>query len=58
MHFCSIEPWFIVGERYLVFVGEPVIARSYEHVATVEGRANPGDKWLAYIEERLSPAPR
>jgi hypothetical protein len=57
-HFCSIEPWFIVGERYLVFVGEPVIARSYEHVTTIEGRANPGDKWLAYVAERLNPAPR
>lgn len=57
-HFCSIDPWFIVGERYLVFVGEPVIARSFEHVATIGGRANPDDKWLAYVEARLSPAPR
>ena len=58
MHLCSIEPWFVVGERYLIFVGDPVTARSYEHVATIEGRANPDDKWLAYVEERLSPAPR
>ncbi|OIJ42705.1 hypothetical protein LO55_4502 [Massilia timonae] len=58
MHLCSIEPWFVVGERYLIFVGHPVTARSYEHVATIEGRANPDDKWLAYVEERLSPAPR
>lgn len=57
-HFCSIDPWFVVGERYLVFVGEPVVARSYEHVATIEGRANPDDKWLAYVEARLSPSPR
>lgn len=50
---CKIDPWFIVGERYLVFVGEPVIARSYEHVATIEGRANPDDKWLRYIDAAL-----
>ncbi|WP_306393848.1 hypothetical protein [Telluria beijingensis] len=50
---CRVDPWFIVGERYVVFVGEPVIARSYEHVATIEGRANPGDKWLRYIEAAL-----
>lgn len=53
LHACTIEPWFVVGERYLVFVGNPVIARSYEHVATIEGRANPGDKWLRYIDAAL-----
>lgn len=50
---CRIEPWFIVGERYVVFVGAPVIARSYEHVATIEGRANPDDTWLRYVEAAL-----
>ena len=55
---CRIEPWFIVGERYLVFVGEPIIARSYEHVATIEGQANPDDKWLRFIDAALgAPAP-
>lgn len=53
LHFCTIEPWFVVGERYLVFVGKPVIARSYEHVATIEGQANPGDKWLRYVDAAL-----
>lgn len=52
---CRIEPWFLVGERYLVFVGEPVIARSYEHVASIEGQANPADKWLRYIDAALGP---
>lgn len=50
---CKIDPWFIVGERYLVFVGDPVIARSYEHVATIDGQANPDDKWLRYIDDAL-----
>lgn len=53
LHFCTIEPWFVVGERYLVFVGAPVIARSYEHVATIEGQANPDDKWLRYVDAAL-----
>lgn len=53
LHFCTIDPWFVVGERYLVFVGDPVIARSYEHVATIEGRANPDDKWLRYVDAAL-----
>lgn len=52
-HFCTIKPWFVVGERYLVFVGDPVIARSYEHVATIEGQANPDDKWLRYVDAAL-----
>lgn len=53
LHSCTIEPWFVVGERYLVFVGDPVIARSYEHVATIEGRANLDDKWLRYVDAAL-----
>jgi len=53
LHFCTIEPWFVVGERYLVFVGKPVIARSYEHIATIEGRANPDDRWLRYVDAAL-----
>jgi len=30
----------------LLLVGNPVIARSFEHVATIEGQANRDDKWL------------
>jgi len=50
---CVLRPNFEVGEIYLVFHGEPATWRSFEHIETVRGRANPDDKWLAYVKEKL-----
>jgi len=51
---CYPNPSFAVGERYLVFQGRPMSARGAEHVATVDGRPDPDDQWLKYVEQTLA----
>lgn len=51
---CEIHPRFTVGERYLVFYGDPVTKRSFERIRTIKGQASGEDRWLAYVEQRLS----
>lgn len=55
---CTLRPWFTLGESYLVILDQPYTRRSFEHIATVDGQFDASDKWLAYVEARLSPAPR
>lgn len=50
---CYLSPSFVIGERYLIFQGQPIIARSFEHVATVNGQPDPDDRWLKFVEETL-----
>jgi hypothetical protein len=50
---CYLSPSFVIGERYVIFQGQPIIARSFEHVATVNGQPDPDDRWLRYVEEGL-----
>jgi hypothetical protein len=50
---CVLRPNFTVGERYLVFRGNPATWRSFERIEFVRGRPNAEDKWLAYVKARL-----
>ena len=50
---CVIRPWFTLGEAYLVILDKPYTWRSFEHIATVDGRFDARDKWLMYVEGRL-----
>jgi hypothetical protein len=50
---CVLRPDFTVGEMYLVFRGTPLTWRSFEHIESVRGRPNPGDRWLSYVREKL-----
>ncbi|WP_306393850.1 hypothetical protein [Telluria beijingensis] len=55
---CTLRPWFTLGESYLVILDQPYTRRSFEHIATVDGQFDAKDKWLNYVEARLSPGPR
>lgn len=55
---CVIRPWFTLGEAYLVILDKPTTWRSFEHIATVDGRHDAGDKWLAYVKARLGGRPQ
>lgn len=50
---CVVRPWFTLGEAYLVILDKPHTWRSFEHIATVDGRFDVSDKWLTYVEGRL-----
>lgn len=54
---CVIRPWFTLGEAYLVILDQPYTWRSFEHIATVGGQLDATDKWLTYVEARLSARP-
>lgn len=54
---CELHPVFTVGETYLVFYGPPVTRRSFERIRTVGGQPSKDDRWLSYVEQRLSGAP-
>ncbi|RMB09005.1 hypothetical protein BXY39_1652 [Eilatimonas milleporae] len=43
---CSLQPQFLAGTRYLLFVGPP-------HVKAYEAVPADDDRWLAYVRERL-----
>lgn len=51
---CTLRPWFTLGESYLVILDQPYTRRSFEHIATVDGRHDADDKWLAYVENKLA----
>ena len=51
---CVVRPWFTLGEAYLVILDKPHTRRSFEHIATVDGRFDAKDKWLTYVEGRLA----
>ena len=53
---CVIRPWFTLGEAYLVILDKPYTWRSFEHIATVDGRFDARDKWLMYVEGRVGGA--
>lgn len=53
---CVLRPNFTLGETYLVFRGSPSTWRSFEHIASVGGRPNPDDRWLAYVKAKLTEA--
>ena len=50
---CIIHPTFIVGSVYLVFLDQPYHYKSFE---LIEKHSDPEDrdKWLAYVEEKVS----
>lgn len=50
---CAMHPGFIVGQSYLVFLGDRPTWRSYEKIDTADGVVNRGDQWLAYVRARL-----
>lgn len=53
---CVLRPNFTLGETYLVFRGSPPTWRSFEHIASIGGRPNPDDRWLAYVKAKLGAA--
>lgn len=50
---CSIQPSFEIGKTYLAFLGQALTHLSFEEIRMVEGRPDPADDWLAYVEARL-----
>lgn len=54
---CIIRPWFTLGETYLVILDKPYTWRSFEHIATVDGRFDANDKWLTYAQGKLGGRP-
>lgn len=51
---CQIHPVFTVGDTYLVFYGPPLTRRSFEHIHMVGNQPFKDDKWMNYVERRLS----
>jgi hypothetical protein len=51
---CVIQMKFVVGETYLAFVGQPLTRRSFERIDVSDANANLNDKWLLFVEARLS----
>ena len=55
---CMLRPGFILGEYYLVFRGPNATWRSFEHIRTVDGQPDAGDKWLSYVKAKLEGRPQ
>ena len=49
---CEIHPQFVVGKNYLIFLDQPVSRRSFEEIKLPLGE-KPGDRWLAYVIDKL-----
>jgi hypothetical protein len=52
---CVIHPTFAVGGTYLVFLGQPYHAKSFEAIIRTHGDSEKRDKWLQYVEARTGP---
>jgi hypothetical protein len=55
---CSIQPSFLVGKTYLVFLDQQLTHLSFEEIPMVDGKPDPQDEWLLYVEARLRTSPR
>lgn len=54
---CAIHPSFVVGNSYLMFLGDAPTLRSFEKIDMVDGHPDPDDQWLAYVKTALSGTP-
>lgn len=50
---CRIYPSFVVGSRYLMFLGSPFTWRSAEKIEAVDWPVTSSDAWLAYVKAGL-----
>lgn len=50
---CRIYPSFVVGGRYLMFLGSPFTRRSAEKIEAVDWLVTSSDTWLAYVKAGL-----
>jgi hypothetical protein len=51
---CEIYPEFSVGGTYLIFLDQPYHRKSFEIILRTEGKADVRDKWLQYVESRVT----
>lgn len=50
---CRIYPSFVVGGRYLMFLGSPFTWRSAEKIEAADWPVTSSDAWLAYVKAGL-----
>lgn len=51
---CKIQPSFIVGATYLVFLDAPYHNKSFEEIYFEGDEKSEKDKWLKYVEDKIA----